>query len=102
MLHNEFDLVSSVKSIAPAVLGAAVSAMSVPESVAGLTGLVSASIIGFVAGNALVEVMAVNGESWVAFFLKFSIGVLGLAILRESFKLMPGWLGSLGKRIFGG
>jgi hypothetical protein len=102
MLHHDFDVISNIKAILPAIMGALVSSMSVPQSVAGVSGLLSASIIGFVGGNALVEYLAISDTTWVAFFLKFSIGVFGLAILRESLIKMPDLISSLSKRFTGG
>lgn len=96
------DILELVKAAIPAIMGSAVSAMSVPRSVAGFSGLLSASIIGFVGGNALVEYLVIVDTSWVAFFLKFATGVFGLAILRELIKALPATVSAALNKIVGG
>ncbi|MES1989270.1 MAG: hypothetical protein V4440_14795 [Pseudomonadota bacterium] len=58
-------------------------------------------IIGYNGGGALCEWLHINGQSFIAFSMQFTLGWMGIGILVQARKNIPDWLDAAKRKFLG-
>lgn len=82
----------------PSVAGAWVSVYEMAPSKAKAYAFVFGGMIGFLAGNAIVEYFDMQGKRYLCAFLTFSLSYFGLEIFQQARKSLPSFIDLIAKK----